>query len=149
MDSKNDLSDLEARMDRARRTLEELRAEHDEVSQQSQHEEIDRLEAHLASTEHSWPTCVPPVRKLGMRSGRPSKRCGKTSRTGKTAVPRRDNPQADALQLVELKFIVLVRLISDLDDRGWRPPSAEEDVIGLGELGLMLGLAGHGGDIVM
>ncbi|MBV62579.1 hypothetical protein [Abyssibacter profundi] len=52
MDSKNDLSDLEARMDRARRTLEELRAEHDEVSQQSQHEEIDRLEAHLASTEH-------------------------------------------------------------------------------------------------
>ncbi|MEC9407557.1 MAG: hypothetical protein ABF271_08870 [Abyssibacter sp.] len=52
MDKTSYLRDLEVRIDDARETLDRLRAEYAEARHQSQHAEIERLEMHLASTEH-------------------------------------------------------------------------------------------------
>lgn len=52
MEQPTDLRDLEQRVDRARQALDNLRARHADAQQACQHEEIERLEEHLASTEH-------------------------------------------------------------------------------------------------
>ncbi|WP_348674764.1 hypothetical protein [uncultured Abyssibacter sp.] len=46
------IQELETRIDRAKQVLTDLKAERRAALEQLQHAEVDRLEEHLASTEH-------------------------------------------------------------------------------------------------